>query len=166
MTTCTQSEFAGILGKDKSYVTRLKKAGRLVFVQTSEGERVDVEASKALIASTADPAKGAAGSASTKGEGSGRSSTYNDARTRNELAKAQTAELELAVMLGKLVNADEARLFAADLGAVFRAADEQSIEVLVSVLQLGDDGRAVLVDHFENKHNNLADKIAGWGKAE
>lgn len=35
MTTATQSEFADLLGKDKSYVTRLKQAGRLVI--TAEG---------------------------------------------------------------------------------------------------------------------------------
>lgn len=54
MTTATQSEFAAILGKDKSYVTRLKQAGRLVLA--ADG-RVDVEKSQALIAATADPSR-------------------------------------------------------------------------------------------------------------
>ena len=54
MTTSTQAEFAALLGKDKSYVTRLKQAGRLVI--TADG-LVDVEKSQALIAATADPSR-------------------------------------------------------------------------------------------------------------
>jgi len=57
MTTCTQSEFAAIVGKDKSYVTRLKQAGRLVMVGEGRAVRVDVEATQALLARTADPSR-------------------------------------------------------------------------------------------------------------
>lgn len=53
----TQSEFAALIGKHKSYVTRLKQAGRLVL--TADG-LVDVEKSKAMIAATADPSRNAA----------------------------------------------------------------------------------------------------------
>lgn len=169
MITCTQSEYAGLIGKDKSYVTRLKKAGRLVFVQTSEGERVDVEASQALIAKTADPAHAAQDAKQGQGAGKAVSGTYNDARTRNELAKAQTAELELAVMMGKLVDADEARLFAADLAATFRGALEILPDRLApELVPLSDTEavRAVLVESFEQVLTDLADKIAKWGKTE
>lgn len=169
MTTCTQSEFAGLIGKDKSYVTRLKKAGRLVFVQTSEGERVDVEASQALIAETADPAHAAQDAKQGQGAGKSGNGSYNDARTRNELAKAQTAELDLAVMLGKLVDAEEARLFAADLAATFRGALEILPDRLAPELVPLNDAesvRAVLVESFEQVLMDLADKIAKWGKTE
>lgn len=166
MTIATQSEFAAILGKDKSYVTRLKKSGRLVLVQTEAGERVDVEASQAKISASADP-----GRAQNEKSGSGNTSTYsvtyNDARTRNELAKAQTAELELAVKLGKLVDADEARLFAADLAASFRGALEIMPDRLApELVPLSDTEavRAVLVESFEQVLTDLADKIAKWGK--
>lgn len=57
MTTATQSEFAALLGKDKSYVTRLKQAGRLVMVGEGRSARVDVEATHALLARTADPSR-------------------------------------------------------------------------------------------------------------
>lgn len=161
----TQSEFAGILGKDKSYVTRLKKNGRLVMVQTEQGERVDVEASQALLAASADPSRTQADHAPAKVH----HTTYNDARTRNELAKAQTAELDLAVKLGKLVDADEARLFAADLAASFRG----SLEILPDrlapeLVPLNDTEtvRALLVESFEQVLTDLADKIVKWGKAE
>ena len=161
MSTATQSEFAAILGKDKSYVTRLKQAGRLVL---AEDGRVDVEASKALIAETSDPSRAAPSAPAVKVH----QSTFNDARTRNELAKAQTAELDLAVKLGKLVDAEEARLFAADLAASFRG----SLEILPDriapeLVQLNDTEtiRAVLVESFEQVLTDIADKIAKWGNA-
>lgn len=48
----SQAEFARLLGVDRSHVTRLKKAGRLVM--TTDG-KVDVAESRARIAATADP---------------------------------------------------------------------------------------------------------------
>lgn len=169
MTTATQSEFAGLIGKDKSYVSRLKKAGRLVMVQTSDGERVDVEASQALIAKTADPAYADKDEKREQGAGKAASGSYNDARTRNELAKAQTAELDLAVKLGKLVDADEARLFASDLAASFRGALEILPDRLApELVPLSDTEavRAVLVESFEQVLVDLADKIVKWGREE
>lgn len=161
----TQSEFAALLGKDKSYVSRLKKHGRLVMVKTEEGERVDVEASRALLAASADPSRapqGEAGQAPAKAH-----SSYNDARTRNELAKAQNAEVDLAVKLAKLVDADEARLFAADLAATFRGALEILPDRLApELVPLNETEtiRALLVESFEQVLTDLADKIVKWGK--
>ena len=169
MTTATQSEFAALIGKDKSYVTRLKQNGRLVMAQTDAGQRVDVVASKALLASTADPSRtGKDGAQQSAGDGRGGGINYNVARARNEQAKAQMAELELAVKQGKLVDAEEARLFAADLAATFRG----SLEVLPDrlapeLVPLTDTEavRAVLVESFEQVLTDIADKIAKWGKA-
>lgn len=48
----SQAEFARQLGVDRSHVTRLKQAGRLVL--TADG-RVDPETSRVRIAATADP---------------------------------------------------------------------------------------------------------------
>lgn len=168
MPTCTQSEFAKLIGKDKGYVTRLKQAGRLVMVQTEAGERVDVEASQALLAGTADPAHG--GLDAERGKGAGKAAhgtTYNDARTRNELAKAQTAELELAQRLGKVVDAEEARLFATDLGATFGAALDSLKHTLAPVLAPMKDPEEVLQaldENFNRVRTELADKILKWGK--
>lgn len=47
----SQTEFASMQNCSRSYVTALKQAGRLVMV----GDKVDVEASRAKIAGTADP---------------------------------------------------------------------------------------------------------------
>lgn len=165
MTTATQSEFAAILGKDKSYVTRLKQQGRLVMVQTEEGARVDVEASRELLRQSADPARGEAAVKPPRIRVE--HTTYNDARTRNELAKAQTAELDLEVKLGKLVDAEEARLFAADLAASFRGALEVLPDRLApELVPLNDTEavRALLVESFEMVLGDLADKIGKWMK--
>jgi len=50
VTAVSQAEFARMNGWDRSYVTRLKQAGRLVM--TADG-RVDVEASRAPLFSPA-----------------------------------------------------------------------------------------------------------------
>lgn len=57
MTNLTQSAFAAHLGIARSYVTQLKKEGRLVM--SEDGKLVDLEASQARIAETADPGKAA-----------------------------------------------------------------------------------------------------------
>lgn len=160
-TLVTQAEFAKLIDKNKSYVTRLKQAGRLVL---TEDGLVDLEASHARLAETADPGRAPQGGA---GQPPVKVTSYNDARTRNELAKAQTAELELAVKQGKLVDADEARLFAADLAASFRAALEILPDRLAPELVALKDTeavRAVLVEEFERVLTDLSDKIAKWGK--
>jgi hypothetical protein len=51
MTAVTQAEFARTLNVNRSAITRWKQAGRLVM----QGDLVNVESSKALLAQTADP---------------------------------------------------------------------------------------------------------------
>ncbi len=55
MTYAKQAEFARLLGYDKSRITQLKRAGRIVM--SPDGKRVDVEASLARMAETADPGR-------------------------------------------------------------------------------------------------------------
>lgn len=167
MALITKTEFAALIGKEKSYVTRLGQAGRLVMVGEGKGAKVDVEASKALLAESADPSRGASDESKSQAAAKPAHSSYNDARTRNELAKAQTAELDLAVKLGKLVDAGEASLFAADLAATFRGALEVLPDRLApELVPLSDTEtvRAVLVESFEQVLTDLADKINKWGK--
>jgi len=173
MTAATQSEFAAILGKNKSYVTRLKQAGRLVL--TADG-LVDVEKSQNLIAMTADPSRADAVAARQPEASAPPRAPQNDAvgnsfqqaKAVNEKYKALTAKLEYERASGKLVDAEEARLFAADLAATFRG----SLEVLPDrlapeLVPLNDTEavRAVLVESFEQVLTDIADKIAKWGKA-
>ena len=55
MTYAKQAEFARQLGYDKSRITQLKRAGRIVM--SPDGKRVDVEASLARMAETSDPGR-------------------------------------------------------------------------------------------------------------
>ncbi|WP_028687344.1 hypothetical protein [Pseudomonas fulva] len=56
MTYLTKSEFAARRGWSKSYVSKLASQDRLVL---TEGGKVDVEATEALLAESADPSKAA-----------------------------------------------------------------------------------------------------------
>lgn len=55
MTYAKQAEFARKIGYDKSRITQLKRAGRIVM--SPDGRMVDVEASIARMAETADPGR-------------------------------------------------------------------------------------------------------------
>ncbi|MCP3792274.1 terminase small subunit [Pseudomonas sp. N2-11] len=56
MTYLTKSEFAARRGWSKSYVSKLASQDRLVL---TEGGKIDVEATEALLAESADPSKAA-----------------------------------------------------------------------------------------------------------
>jgi phage terminase Nu1 subunit (DNA packaging protein) len=171
MSSVSQSEFASLLGKDKSYVTRLKQAGRLVV--TADG-KVDVEKSRALIASTADPSRAAAvearaseqfGKERAAPQDNAIGNSFQAARAINEKYKALTAKLEYEKSSGKLIEAGEARLFAADLAATFRAALEVLPDRLAPelvALRDTESMRAVLVENFEQLLIDLSDKIKQW----
>jgi len=189
MTTATQSEFAALIGRNKSHVTRLKQAGRVVL--TDDG-LVDVEKSQKLIAMTADPSRADAvaardqARASLAGDGGADTgspaaeraapsaqeaqigNSYQAARAVKEKYNALTAKLEFEQASGKLVEADAARLFAADLAATFRGALEILPDrIAPELVALSDTEtiRAVLVESFEQILTDLADKIKKWGEA-
>ena len=115
-----QIDFAALIGVARSYVTKLKADGRLVL--TADG-RVDVDASCARIAETADPNRddvasrwAAARGRETglqappatgdpdEGEGESASRTYADARARKEHAQADIAEMERDQKRGQLIE--------------------------------------------------------------
>ncbi|KAF7597748.1 MAG: hypothetical protein CGU28_16875 [Candidatus Dactylopiibacterium carminicum] len=100
----TQAEFARRQGWARSYVTELKRAGRLVM--DADGKRVDLTASLALIRQTASPDKAAVAArhAEERGESRGESRPddgeqdadpgkpeYQAARARREEANAGLA---------------------------------------------------------------------------
>lgn len=174
MTACTQTEFAKLVGKDRSYVTRLKHAGRLVL--TADG-LVDVDKSRTLIANTSNPsyahivaARGSAVQVAPVVNGPGdvgdeSVDNYQSAKATNEKYKALTAKLEYEKAAGKLVDTSEAALFAADLAASFRAALEVLPDRLAPELVAVNDMesvRAVLIESFEHVLTDLADKVAKW----
>lgn len=166
MSTVTQKQFAAIRGVSKQMIGKLKKEGRLVM--TADG-KVDVEASQALIEKTAHPGYvnritswKPEVAADSEPENVASVSTYTAARARNEMAKAEIAEMERDMMRGDLVRADEARRFAADLGAIFRTSleilpDRISAE-LVPLTNI-EEVRALLVENFEDILINIASRI-------
>jgi len=125
MSEMTQKQYALARGVSESYVSKLKRQGRMVF--TASG-MVNVEATDRLVANTADPARGGdrtagaspadagaaepqAGAASAS-RASGKAGLeqdagYRTAATRERLAKARIAELELAELAGALVRRDD-----------------------------------------------------------
>lgn len=128
---CTQAEFARLLGVAKSYVTKLKEHGRLVM--SADGKLVDIEASKARVAATADPgkpdvsakwaapavvAKPAADYGDDAPAGSG--SKYHDARAEKEHYAALSAKLDYEKAIGKVVDKADVQAVVEDVITQFR----------------------------------------------
>ncbi len=164
----SQAAFSRHIGKDKGYVTRLKQAGRLVMLDNG---MVDVALSLQRIAETADPTRQEAVQKRLQRAGNTqtpetRSESFNDAKTRKEIAQAAMAEIELATLRKHLLDAGEVRLFAADLGTTFRAALEVLPDRLAHELvplSDADEIRALLVDNFEQLLGDLWLKIGKMG---
>lgn len=125
MSELTQKQYALARGVSESYVSKLKRQGRMVF--TAAG-LVNVEATDRLVANTADPARGgdrtagaspadamaaepqASAPAASRASGKGsleQDAGYRSAATRERLAKARIAELELAELAGALVRRED-----------------------------------------------------------
>lgn len=124
MTSMSQKEYADSRGFSEPYVSKLKKAGKIAF--TPDG-RVNVEATDMILNATRDPSRGGdrrpgvipAAASQPDGDGGSPSGsagrrtatdgdgTYNAAATRERVAKARIAELELAELAGQLVRRDQ-----------------------------------------------------------
>lgn len=167
MQTGSQSAFARHLGVSKQMVSKHKAAGLLVMVNG----QVDFAASQAAIQAaqhgsyTHQPAPEVP---ETLPEESGEVQTaqgritYAEANAREKLAKAEMAEMERDLMRNKLVNAEEAARFAADLGAMFRNALEILPDRIASELVPVDDPetiRAILVEAHQNILRDIAQRI-------
>lgn len=138
-----QVEFARHIGVAKSYVTALKKAGRLVM--TASG-LVEVEASIALIAKTADPnrddvaqrhaaqretpaAPPAAEPASDK-----IGNSYQAARAVKEKYAALNAKLDYERNSGDLIPKADVDFVLSDYGATLRGMMENLADRLAPVV--------------------------------
>lgn len=130
----SQADFARRLGKNKSHVTRLKQAGRLVM----HGNKVAISESLAMLEATESPlprdvakrealqeqrqAKAAepilAGSTQTL-ESIGKNIKLSQARKMS--ADADMAEMERARLEGALVESNSVKVAGMDIGAKIRA---------------------------------------------
>lgn len=133
MTAESLRAFAARKGNAVSYWHGQKERGRLVMVEVNGKPMVDVEASEALLASTADPAKThmaevnarqriAAGQpapaqpvqvpefqAGGGAAGTSKNATYLQAKTAREVYEAKNAQLEYEERIGKLIRVDAVR---------------------------------------------------------
>lgn len=148
--TATQAQFAVLANVKPSYVTALKKAGRLVL--DAEG-RVLVRESLERIEATRDPAKAAVAARHAAARGApaaaiaappandddapdagpeleSTSAGYSYWRERTEKAKALAAERENAIADGKLLAADDVVAQVANAVTLLRNALERLPDIL------------------------------------
>lgn len=118
-----QADFAALIGCHKSHITRLKQHGRLVM---TEDGRVDVVASRLRIAETEGGRDDvAARHAAEKGKAIPKPNERKvDAQTRNEMAKADLAEMERDKMRGLLIERELVEMALADVVALARQGIE------------------------------------------
>ena len=112
----TQAEFARIINASRSYVTQLKKAGRLVL--SSRG-LVLINESQAKIKESADPAKD--GTLKTIDQVG---NSYAAARAVKERYQAMLAKLEYERTTGVLVPKVDVESAVSDIVTMFRLACE------------------------------------------
>jgi hypothetical protein len=124
MTTESLRAFANRKGNAVSYWHKQKELGRLVMVDVAGRQMVDVEASEARLASTADPAKSHMADVNERqraihrgveqlpkpaqdvvhGIGSSKNATYMQAKTAREVFDAKSAQLDYEERSGKLIS--------------------------------------------------------------
>lgn len=182
MTSLSQADFARRLGVKPSYVTELKKAGRLVM--TADG-KVDAEASEANIAATADPGKTGVAARHSQKRGApltapkekvaapivadepdnepGTTPDYQRSRARREEANAQLAEIEVIKEAGSLYRAAEADAVVADAATIFRTTLDSRRPLLVSQLAMMSDEAEIRMFLEDQDESLLAELHARFG---
>ena len=139
----TQAEFAAAQGWSKSYVTKLKQEGRLVF--TSAG-LVDFAASlQAIKASTGAP---------ERADPAVQGKPYSDSQDRERFYNAELKRLELEKETKQLRRADEVASAVDDAGALVRTTVEGWRDRLPPQLAAlgGDEDRIAAFMRAECEH--------------
>lgn len=169
MTLMTQSAFADHLGVNRSHVTQLKNADRLVM----EDGKVNVEASIQRIDDTKDPGKAGVAArhsqereqkqtatAPAADEINGKSgSVYQNARAMKETYNARQAKLAYEKEIGLLLIAEEAKACVADGDTIIRNRLESLPDILAPQLAAETDEqkiRSMLMDHIESLLGDLS----------
>lgn len=182
------SAFAKAMGWKPSYVTSLRHAGRLVL--TDDNLQVRVPESLQRIADTRDPSKAgvadrhAAGRAAREaeqdgdmhgdddalhapqaraaGQGGEDGNRYQRARAAKEQYLAMQAKLDYEERIGKLVDAQQVRAIAADMGATVRRRLESLPTVLAAMVDERDRDRihTLTTDHVEQTLSDLESAYA------
>ncbi len=189
--TASFAAFARMLGeRSPSYVTQLKDSGRLVL--TSDGKRIRIDESLALVRNTADPSKEGvtARHAAARAQGSGESaaggavpapappaaddeatatSGYQHWRERGEKAKALAAERENAIAEGKLLDAGEVASVVSTAMVTLRSRFEALPDILGPQLAGVTDeaqARAMLASAIEHELEEASRQFLTLAKRE
>jgi transcriptional regulator with XRE-family HTH domain len=130
---CTQQEFAARNGWGKSYVSNLKKEGRLVM--SDDGKHVLAAESLALIAQTTGAPESASAAVVPV--------QFRVDRDRKEFYDAENARLDLEERVGKLVSKAEVSAALVDAGTASRTTLEAWADNLSPELAAlnGDEAR-------------------------
>lgn len=173
-TTLTRKQFAEHLGVRPSYITKLGKAGRLVF--TEDGRHVVVEATKRLMEESRDPNRQDVTDrhrAKRNGESAptpdvhvpGQPLTHSQAKASKEFYLAENARLDYEERCGRLLERDAVRLVIADAAATLRAYLESLPAQLAPHLAGSDEERiqALLAEHVEVALTEMTQKLASIG---
>jgi transcriptional regulator with XRE-family HTH domain len=181
--TETRADFARRLGVNRSYVTRLAQAGRLVedaaglvlveqslarIEETADPNRDDVRARHAARRHAAEEAAqdeaNAGGGDPPEGTGDDRATrSFARARADKEHYLALTARREYEQLIGRLVEADSVRAGAAEAGAILRGLLENLADRLAPVVAPvadEDEVRRLIDDEVEAVLNQLAGRFA------
>lgn len=151
----SRSEFAAHIGCAKSYITKLGVQGRLVMGQGDNAERIDVAATKALLAQTTGAPERANDGAVTP--------VFADAKDQREHYQAEMARLDYEERCRSLMIADDVRSVVAGAGASLRARLEQLPDTLAPQLAATADEnriRAVLAGEIEAALAELAHQFS------
>jgi len=163
MTTESLRAFATRKKNSVSYWHGQKELGRLVMVDVGGKKMVDVEASEARLAATADPAKGHMAEVNERqrvmhrgtvtppalppsyqpGTDNSKNATYMQAKTAREVYEAKNAQLEYEERTGKLLRADEVKSHLASKIASMREAFLQIPSRLVPILAAETDAAKI-----------------------
>jgi len=182
MTLLNQAAFAAHIGVQKSYVTQLKKAGRLVMA----GDKVDVEASIQLIDETKDPGHAVVAARHQQArelknaapvppavevateppiigidlDMPGQSSSgYQKSKAMREHYNALAAKADYEERIKTLLNTEEARAAVADGDTVIRNRLESLPDILAPQLAAETDEqkiRSLLIDYIESLLGDLS----------
>lgn len=171
----TQAEFARQIGVARSYVTALKKSGRLVLNAIG---KVLVEESKKRIAETADPNRDdvAARHAETRTSQTGNPENdekpedetpaghdYQKARAQKEHYLAEQARIDFEKSIGKLVERAEVSAAIEDVTSIIRQALENMPHRTAPEL-VGKDLDVVRATLKQEIHNALAEMEREFSK--
>ena len=152
----TQTEFAAIIGNEKSYVSQLKKESRLVM----KNGKIMVEESRALIKKTADPSKHGVVERHAKEREQEQKETeqdqddksFNHWKTKNEKQKFIDTERESKVRNKELLEINKVKEVTLDTNTIVRNRLESMSSILAPQLAIEQDEnkiRSILIDQIE-----------------